>query len=40
MVFFEDLFDIGYNGNRYGHNPKDTIGVIYFYVLYNTVMIE
>ena len=25
MVFFEDLFDIGYNGNRYGHNPKDSI---------------
>jgi alpha-amylase len=25
MVFFEDLFDIGYNGNRYSHNPKDTI---------------
>ena len=24
MVFFEDLFDIGYNGNRYGHNPKDS----------------
>ena len=25
MVFFEDLFDIGYNGNRYSHNPKDII---------------
>ena len=24
MVFFEDLFDIGYNSNRYGHDPKDT----------------
>ena len=23
MVYFEDLFDIGYNSNRYGHNPKD-----------------
>ena len=22
QVFFEDLFDIGYNGNRYNHNPK------------------
>ena len=24
MVFFEDLFDIGYNSNRYSHDPKDT----------------
>jgi hypothetical protein len=22
QVFFEDLFDIGYNGNRWSHNPK------------------
>jgi alpha-amylase len=22
QVFFEDLFDIGYNGNRYNHSPK------------------
>lgn len=27
MVFFEDLFDIGYNGNRYNHNPKDTMAL-------------
>ena len=25
MVYFEDLFDIGYNSNRYGHNPKDSL---------------
>ena len=25
MVYFEDLFDIGYNGNRYSHNPADSI---------------
>lgn len=25
MVYFEDLFDIGYNGNRYNHNPADSI---------------
>ena len=24
MVYFEDLFDIGYNGNRYNHNPVDS----------------
>jgi len=24
MVYFEDLFDIGYNGNRYNHNPADS----------------
>ena len=23
MFFFEDLFDIGYNGNRFNHDPKD-----------------
>ena len=22
QIFFEDLFDIGYNGNRYSHDPK------------------
>lgn len=22
QIFFEDLFDIGYNGNRYNHDPK------------------
>jgi len=22
QVFFEDLFDVGYNSNRYNHNPK------------------
>ena len=25
MVYFEDLFDIGYNSNRYNHNPKDSL---------------
>jgi alpha-amylase len=25
MVYFEDLFNIGYNGNRYNHNPKDSL---------------
>ena len=25
MVFFEDLFDIGYNNNRYNHDPKDSL---------------
>ena len=25
MVYFEDLFDIGYNGNRFSHNPKDSV---------------
>lgn len=25
MVYFEDLFNIGYNGNRYGHNPTDSV---------------
>ena len=24
MVYFEDLFDIGYNGNRYNHDPTDS----------------
>ena len=24
MVYFEDLFDIGYNGNRYNHDPADS----------------
>lgn len=24
MFFFEDLFDIGYNGNRFNHDPKDS----------------
>jgi alpha-amylase len=23
QIFFEDLFDIGYNGNRFNHDPKD-----------------
>ena len=23
QIFFEDLFDIGYNGNRFGHTPTD-----------------
>lgn len=25
MVYFEDLFDIGYNDNRFDHNPADSI---------------
>jgi hypothetical protein len=25
MVYFEDLFNIGYNSNRYGHIPTDTL---------------
>ena len=25
MVYFEDLFDIGYNGNRYNHDPTDSV---------------
>jgi len=25
MVFFEDLFNIGYNSNRFNHHPKDSI---------------
>ena len=24
QIFFEDMFDIGYNGNRYSHDPKNT----------------
>lgn len=24
QIFFEDLFDIGYNGNRFTHDPKDS----------------
>jgi alpha-amylase len=24
QLFFEDLFNIGYNGNRFGHEPTDT----------------
>ncbi len=24
QIFFEDLFDIGYNGNRYNHDPKSS----------------
>ena len=27
MVFFEDLFNVGYNSNRYNHLPKDTVGL-------------
>jgi len=27
MVFFEDLFDIGYDSNRYDHFPQDTAGL-------------
>lgn len=27
-VFFEDLFNIGYLGNRYNHDPKDTLALI------------
>jgi alpha-amylase len=26
-VFFEDLFNIGYLGNRYNHDPKDTLAL-------------
>ena len=25
MVYFEDLFNIGYNSNRFNHHPKDSI---------------
>ena len=25
MVYFEDLFNIGYDSNRYGHIPTDTL---------------
>jgi len=25
QIFFEDLFDIGYNGNRYGHTPSNAV---------------
>ena len=27
QIFFEDMFDIGYNGNRYNHDPKSTISL-------------
>ncbi|MFM9985901.1 MAG: alpha-amylase domain-containing protein [Flavobacteriales bacterium] len=27
QIFFEDLFDIGYNGNRWNHDPKSTTGL-------------
>jgi glycosidase len=28
QIFFEDLFDIGYSGNRYTHDPKSTSSLI------------
>ena len=33
MVFFEDLFDIGYNNNRYNHDPKDSLQLPYVLIL-------
>lgn len=29
-VFFEDLFNIGYNGNRFNHQPNDIVGLPIF----------
>ena len=27
QIFFEDMFDIGYNGNRYNHDPKSSVSL-------------